>query len=286
MKLYCQIVTGSPTPVGVAEIVNYVCILCLSNAGAWTEEEGYSLYRERLVRLRDLYMGQLTHLRHSLRERRRQTTLEWQGEGGGRDQSEEGRGKERREGGREGGRDPRKGGRVGGNKSEVRRERRDIIANTVYLSSFNFSKMTSSCIAPDCQLWYNCFSSSAVLPSQGGSHEDAAYRCYRKRSGEEALIERKHKQRRVATSLDVYSRKDTRETNRAHYQHLARLQQQFGPAVPTHCITQGCEHLCLPFTNRCPRRIQLALVNMLIVKALVYMLILTHHCHYPFFSSV
>ena len=36
------------------------------------------MYRERLVRLRDLYVGQFDHLRHSLQEKRRQFLLRWQ----------------------------------------------------------------------------------------------------------------------------------------------------------------------------------------------------------------
>ena len=36
------------------------------------------------MKLRDLYIGQLSHLKHSLKERRRQFLLEWQAEGGTR----------------------------------------------------------------------------------------------------------------------------------------------------------------------------------------------------------
>ena len=38
------------------------------------------MYREKLVRLRDLYMGQFDHLRHTLQEKRRQFLLQWQHE--------------------------------------------------------------------------------------------------------------------------------------------------------------------------------------------------------------
>ena len=34
----------------------------LRNAGAWTEDEAYQIYREKLVTLRDLYIDQLSHL--------------------------------------------------------------------------------------------------------------------------------------------------------------------------------------------------------------------------------
>lgn len=52
----------------------------------WAEDEAYGLYREKLIRLRELYVGQLSHLRHVLQEQRRQFLLEWQAEGGSRDQ--------------------------------------------------------------------------------------------------------------------------------------------------------------------------------------------------------
>ena len=50
----------------------------LTDAGAWTEEEAYKVYREKLVRLRDLYVGQMDHMRHALQEKRRQFLLRWQ----------------------------------------------------------------------------------------------------------------------------------------------------------------------------------------------------------------
>ena len=50
------------------------------NAGAWTEDEAYKVYREKLVRLRNLYVGQFDHLRHTLQEKRRQFLLRWQHE--------------------------------------------------------------------------------------------------------------------------------------------------------------------------------------------------------------
>ena len=96
---------------------------------------------------------------------------------------------------------------------------------------------------------------TASQPSEGGSLEDAAYRCYRKRSGEEALLERKRKQRRIATSLEVFSRKDVRDSNRIHYQFLARLHQQVGPEPRPLCSNPTCEHKCAPFASRCLKRI-------------------------------
>ena len=57
-----------------------------SNAGAWTDDEAYKLYREKLSRLRDLYIGQLGHLKHVLQEKRREFLLQWHNEGGSRPQ--------------------------------------------------------------------------------------------------------------------------------------------------------------------------------------------------------
>ena len=55
-----------------------------SNSGAWTEDEAYTIYREKLVRLRTLYTGRLARLKHSLAERRREYLLEWMATGGDR----------------------------------------------------------------------------------------------------------------------------------------------------------------------------------------------------------
>lgn len=55
-------------------------------AGAWTEQEAHRIYREKLVKLRDLYVGQLSHLKHVLLERRRQFLLEWQAAGGSKEE--------------------------------------------------------------------------------------------------------------------------------------------------------------------------------------------------------
>ena len=57
-----------------------------SNAGAWTDDEAYKIYREKLSTLRDLYMGQLGHLRHVLQEKRREFLLQWHSEGGAKPQ--------------------------------------------------------------------------------------------------------------------------------------------------------------------------------------------------------
>lgn len=54
----------------------------------WTEHEAYRLYREKLVRLRELYMGQLGHLKHAMQERRRRFLSEWQSAGGTRAEGE------------------------------------------------------------------------------------------------------------------------------------------------------------------------------------------------------
>ena len=52
--------------------------VCNSDAGVWTEEEAYKVYREKLVQLRDLYVGQFDHMSHVLQEKRRQFLLQWQ----------------------------------------------------------------------------------------------------------------------------------------------------------------------------------------------------------------
>lgn len=57
-----------------------------SDAGVWTEEEAYKIYQEKLSTLRDLYMGQLGHLRHVLQEKRREFLLQWHNEGGAKPQ--------------------------------------------------------------------------------------------------------------------------------------------------------------------------------------------------------
>ena len=58
-------------------ILTCTCV-CDSDAGVWTEEEAYKVYREKLVQLRDLYVGQFDHMSHVLQEKRRQFLLQWQ----------------------------------------------------------------------------------------------------------------------------------------------------------------------------------------------------------------
>ena len=96
---------------------------------------------------------------------------------------------------------------------------------------------------------------TASLPSQGGSLEDSAYRCYRKRSGEEALLERKQKQRRIGSSLDYFCKRDVRDMHKAHYQYLVKLHQESPSVNATHCTSGGCDHPCMPYSTRCSRRI-------------------------------
>ena len=182
--------------------------LCRSDASVWTEDEAFSLYREKLVKLRELYVGQLSRLRHVLQERRRQFLLEWQAEGGSREQ---------------------------GTKT----------AEYIMM------------LVDQCAHFLSCLSTSAIQLSQGGSHEDAAYRCYRKRSGEEALLERKRKLRRVTASLELFSRREARENNKTHHQYLTRLQQQLSQGPSPTCGTSGCENSTLLFAGRCLKRILL-----------------------------
>ena len=43
------------------------------------------------MRLRELYMGQLAHLKHAMQERRRRFLMEWQAAGGTRAEGEQAR---------------------------------------------------------------------------------------------------------------------------------------------------------------------------------------------------
>ena len=96
---------------------------------------------------------------------------------------------------------------------------------------------------------------TASQPSHGGSLEDSAYRCYRKRSGEEALLERKQKRRRISSSLDYFCKRDARDLHKSHYQYLLKLHQQSNSNNSTPCTSSGCDHPCLPFSTRCSRHI-------------------------------
>ena len=99
-----------------------------------------------------------------------------------------------------------------------------------------------------------CFT-AAVNPSRGGSLEDTAYRSYRRRSGEEAVLERRQKRRQIAASIEFFSRKEMRSSSRAHHQHLVRLQGQYAPSPHPTCNNVNCDHKCLPFSTKCRRRI-------------------------------
>ena len=76
---------GGQNPAHPGSEINLSDVLYLhSNAGVWTDDEAYKIYREKLTRLRDLYMGQLGHLKHVLQEKRREFLVQWQNEGGSR----------------------------------------------------------------------------------------------------------------------------------------------------------------------------------------------------------
>ena len=85
--------------------------------------------------------------------------------------------------------------------------------------------------------------------------EDSAYRRYRRRSGEEAVLERRQKQRQIAASIEFFSRKDLRNSSRTHHQHLLRLQGQYRPSPHPTCSNVNCNNKCLPFSTKCQRRI-------------------------------
>ena len=95
---------------------------------------------------------------------------------------------------------------------------------------------------------------TAPLPSEGGNKHDIAYRCYRKRTLEQGLLERKQKLKRVTATLDLYTKKELKDTNRSHYQHLVKLQQQLKTNNSTPCTTAGCNQLSLPFAAKCSKR--------------------------------
>ena len=82
----------------------------------------------------------------------------------------------------------------------------------------------------------------------------AAYRAYRKKKGEEGLLERKLKLRRLAATLDIYSKKEVRDANRPHYQHLVKLQQHTKTSNTSPCLNTSCSNASLPFTSRCSKR--------------------------------
>ena len=88
------------------------------------------------------------------------------------------------------------------------------------------------------------------------SREDIAYRRYRRKSGEEKLLEHKLKKRRYAASLDYFLKKDDRESHKHHNQYLLKMHHRLAQNQ-VHCNNYGCENKCLPFSNKCSRRILL-----------------------------
>ena len=72
---------------------------------------------------------------------------------------------------------------------------------------------------------------------------------------EEGLLERKQKLRRVTATLDLYTKKELRDSNKLHYQHLMKLQQQLRPSHICVCTTSSCNSTSLPFTSKCSKRI-------------------------------
>lgn len=100
-----------------------------------------------------------------------------------------------------------------------------------------------------------CLFCVAALPSETGSKHKVAYRCYRKRTGEQGLLERKQKLKRVSATLDLYSKKELREANKSHYQHLVKLHQQLRPTHTSVCGTVGCTQVAMPFASKCSKRI-------------------------------
>lgn len=103
-------------------------------------------------------------------------------------------------------------------------------------------------------LHYHHLLPPASLPSRGGGKQHAAYRTYRKRSGEEGLLERRLKLRRLAATLDIYSKKEVRDANRPHYQHLVKLQQSLKSANISPCLNGNCHNNSLPYSSRCSKR--------------------------------
>lgn len=92
---------------------------------------------------------------------------------------------------------------------------------------------------------------------KGRSLEDVAYSRYRRKSGEEALLEYKLKQRRCTASLEYFQNKDPREP---HSQYLVKLHHHLSQ-TPHHCSNLGCDNKCLPFSSKCSRRILNLILN-------------------------
>lgn len=74
---------------------------------------------------------------------------------------------------------------------------------------------------------------------------------------EEGLLERKQKLRRATATLDLYTKKELRESNKSHYQHLMKLQQQLRASHTNVCSTFGCTAISMPYTAKCSKRILL-----------------------------
>ena len=176
---------------------------------------------------------------------------------GGKGEKESGRGGTEKE--REGGRE-REEGRVDrereGGKEEERERRgdRENWFSRYQVILWSAVKKTRLVTHSTYQRLFPFF--KALVPSQGGSREDAAYRCYRRCSGEEALIKRKQKHRRLAVSQDYFLHREGRQVNsKAHAHYLMKLHHQFGPTVQPQCQNPSCENQCMPFASRCSRRI-------------------------------
>ena len=94
---------------------------------------------------------------------------------------------------------------------------------------------------------------------KGHGRESSAYRRYRVKSGEEALLEHKLRQKRCSASLEYFLKRDPRDGQKQHNQYLIRLHHRLTTSQPSsssqHCSNHGCENRCLPFSSKCSRRI-------------------------------
>ncbi len=93
--------------------------------------------------------------------------------------------------------------------------------------------------------------SGGPVPREGRTLEEVACARYRRKSGEEALLGHKLKQKRCTASLEYFLKKDA---HKAHNQYLIKHHHRLSHS-PSHCNNHGCDNNCLPFSSKCSRRI-------------------------------
>lgn len=96
--------------------------------------------------------------------------------------------------------------------------------------------------------------SHAPPTRQANSAEELACRRYRRKSGEEALVERKAKMRRLSVSMEYFVKSEGRTSHRLHYQYLRRQQNRLVQPA-SQCTQMNCDNKCLAHSVKCSRRI-------------------------------